>query len=143
MDLYPWKWPELKKEKEKTKESAKERAKEENGLQPGATYVEKVVDVDSKEKEKTKVKEKESTKESPRARTKAKANLDRISAVNAYNMDIGPETVPMRCVSIRWSRMTKEDSNNLTKERNLRWSFLEDNVELVAVQQQLVQATQQ
>ena len=47
-------------------------------------------------------------------------------------MDIGPETVPIRCVSIKWNKMIKEDSNNLTKEYILRGSVLEDNVDPVA-----------
>ena len=55
--------------------------------------------MDSKEKEKTKVKEKENINESPRVRTKertkVKESLDRINAVNACSMDIGPETVPI------------------------------------------------
>ena len=67
MDLHLWRWTELRRvAKEKTKDITKEKAKEENGLQPEDIYVEKVVDVDSKEM----VKEKESRKKSPRARTK-------------------------------------------------------------------------
>ena len=116
MDLHPWRstgssWT---KEKEKIKASSKEeKEKEEIGLQLGAFYVVKDVDVASKAKEKIKA-SRRARKVSPKVRTKerikAKESLGKISAVSVYNMAIGQEIVQTRCVSTRLIDLFEKDS---------------------------------
>ena len=102
----------LRKDKEKGKYKGK--GKEENGLQPGAIYVAKVVGVAWKAKEKTEENRKERGV-NQKERTKVKESLDRISAVTICNLVMGQEIALTRCVS---SRVIKgNSSNNLAKRR--------------------------
>ena len=126
-------------EKGKGKEKGKFKGGKGNGLQLGAFYVVKDVDVASKAKEKTKASRrarKVSPKAKARERTRAKESLGRINAVSVYNMAIGQGIVQTRCVSTRLSKVSKFHNklNSLVKED--KHNFLEANVDHAVLPQQ-------